>query len=136
MGAEQIGYLVKGPVKIQAGKIKAAVRACLRHRQSLLADTGKSATQSQRCDAALSATGEWFDPQDIPDNPEPIIREFVEWWHCVEGRDTCSRQDPDDKRQKLVYAGEMSWGDEPQGYGYQKLKQAFAWGYAEALGIR
>jgi hypothetical protein len=51
-------------------------------------------------------------------------------------RDTCSREDPDNPHKKLVYAGEMSWGDEPQGQGYQMLKRALAWGFAEALGIR
>jgi hypothetical protein len=48
----------------------------------------------------------------------------------------CIRDHPADARQRLLFAGEMSWGDEPQGYGYQKLKQTFAWGFAEALGIR
>ena len=136
MGAEQFGYLVKGPVKIAAGRIKIAVRACLRRRGDLLKDAGDGASRGERYDASLSATGEYFDPEDIPENPEPVIREFVEWWEHSEGRDTCSRQDPDDPRQKLVYAGDMSWGDEPDGYGYQKLKQAIAWGYAEALGVR
>jgi hypothetical protein len=87
-------------------------------------------------DAAQSATGELFDPEDIPVNPAQEIRAFVDWWATTDGRDTCSRTDPDDPRQKLVYAGEMSWGDEPQGLGYQMLKKAFAWGFAKALGVR
>ena len=136
MGAEQVGYLVKGPIRIPAGKIKAAVAACKRQRQALLKDAGEGATRGERSDAALSATGEFFDPEDIPKNPSSAIRAFVAWWHCTEGRDTCSRVDTDDPRQKLVYAGEMSWGDEPEGHGYQMLKRAFAWGFAEALGIR
>ena len=136
MGAEQIGYLCKGPMKIPTRKIKAAVRACLKQRHALLADAGEGATRGERSDAALAATGEYFDPEDIPKNPASSIRAFVEWWQHIEGRDTCSREDPDDPGQKLVYAGDMSYGDEPDGQGYQMLKQAIAWGYAEALGVR
>lgn len=121
MGADQIGYLVKGPTRIPAGRLKAAVRACKRLRQELMRDAG---------------AGTDVDPRDIPEDPEAAIREFVEWWRVLDCRDTCSRPDPDDPRQKIVYAGEMSWGDEPDGYGYRMLKRAFTWGFAEALGIR
>ena len=136
MGAEQVGYLVKGPIKIPARKIQAAIRACKRRRQELLDDVGEGASRDERCDAAQSSTGEFFDPEDIPQNPQADIREFVDWWHTLDCRDACSRIDPDDPRQKLVYAGEMSWGDEPEGRGYQMLKRAWAWGFTEALGLR
>ena len=136
MGAEQIGYLVKGPINITAGRIKAAVNDCRRQRRELLALADKDAERHERMDAALSDTGEYFDPADIPENPEPDISAFVEWWHATDSRDTCYRSDPDNRKQKLVYAGDMSWGDEPDGRGYQALKRAFAWGFAEALGIR
>jgi hypothetical protein len=136
MGAEQVGYLVKGPDKISARMIEAAVRRCLDRRRMRLDQAGEGATSGQRADTALAETGEEFDPADIPENPEPVIRDFVAWWRGLDGRDTCCRTDPDDPRQKLVFAGEMSWGDEPQGQGYQMLKRAFDWGFAEALGIR
>jgi hypothetical protein len=136
MGAELIGYVVKGPVKIQARRITAAARACLRQRKALLGDAGKGAMRSERMDAAQSATGAYFDPHDIPVNPKAEIQAFVDWWVTLDSGDTCSRTDPDDPRQKLVYAGDMSWGDEPEGTGYQMLKRAFAWGFAEALGVR
>lgn len=123
MGADQVGYLVRGPVKIAAGRIKLAVRACKRLRKQLLS-------------AADEGRDDDVDPADIPEDPEQNIRTFVDWWHCIDTRDACCRLDPDDPRQQLVYAGEMSWGDEPTGDGYQKLKEAFAWGYAEALGVR
>lgn len=136
MGADQIGYLVKGPQKIPARRIKAAVRACQQQRKALLADATDPNSMDNRMDEALSATGIYFDPADIPAEPEQEIREFVEWWRTLGGRDTCSRQDPDDARQKLVHAGDMSDGSEPDGEGYQMLKKAFAWGFAEALGVR
>lgn len=137
MGAEQVGYLVRGPGKITARQIRAAVRACRRQRRELLLDMAPGeSTRDERMDAALSATGEYFDPEDIPENPEPQIREFVAWWSRPGTRDTARRQDPDDPGQVLLYAGDMSWGDEPEGGGYRMLKQAYTWGYVEALGIR
>ena len=136
MGAEQIGFIAKGPAKIPPGRIKAAVRACRRWRKEALDTVVDLENEDERRSAAYALTGEDFDPGDIPENPEPGIREFVEWWRHAEGRDTCSRRDPDDKRQMLVYAGDMSDGGEPDGHGYQMLKKAFAWGFAEALGIR
>lgn len=136
MGAEQVGFIVVGPVKIPAGRIKAAAKACSVQRRKLLKLVAPDAPRYERRDAVLSETGEDFNPADIPENPEQDIRAFVDWWNSGGSRDTCSRQDPDNSRQKIVYAGEMSWGDEPQGYGYQMLKKAFAWGVAEALGIR
>lgn len=136
MGADQVGYLVKGPVRIAPGRIEQAVRACRKLRRWLLAEAGPDANSGQRHDVALSLTGEYFDPADIPENPRQTVMDFVTWWQCPEGRDVCLRDDPDNPRQRLVFAGEMSWGDEPDGYGYQMLKQALAWGYANVLGIR
>ncbi len=136
MGADQVGYIAVGPVRIRADRIKPAVKACQRHRKALLALTGPDATRQERMDAVLSGTGDYLDPADIPENPEQDIRAFVEWWRTLGSRDTCSRSDPCNARQKIVYAGEMSWGDEPEGHGYRQLKRAFAWGFAEALGIR
>lgn len=136
MGADMVGFLVKGPAKIPAKRIAGAVRACRRLRQELLAAADSPENAGNRCDAALSLTGEYFDPADIPEDPEAEVRAFVDWWHRPEGRDICMRDDPDDPRQRLVFAGEMSWGDEPCGYGYRRLKQALAWGFAKALGIR
>ena len=136
MGADQIGYLVKGPRKINPARIKAAARACLKTRAAILKDVSDNANRGERQEAAYALTSEYFDPEDIPENPEQAIREWIEWWTHQDSRDTCSRSDPDNPRQQLVYAGEMSWGDEPSGRGYQMLKKAFAWGFAEALGIR
>jgi hypothetical protein len=136
MGAEQSGYLVKGPAKITAARVRAAVRACLRLRRELLASAADPESSADREKVAYDRTGIEFDPLEIPDDPTPAIRDFVDWWRTLGGGDTCSRTDPDDPKQVLVYAGDMTYGDEPDGYGYRKFKQAFAWGYAGALGVR
>ena len=136
MGAEQIGYLVKGPEKIPDIHVVQAVRACRQRRAELLAAAGGEGDATAREHAALSVTGDYFDPADIPEDPKSAIREFIEWWHATDLGDTCCRSDPDQAGQRILFAGEMSSGDEPQGTGYQMLKRAYTWGFARALGIR
>jgi hypothetical protein len=51
-------------------------------------------------------------------------------------RDTSWIEDPDDPDQILVFAGEMSWGDEPQGGGYQAMRMLAQTGIGPAVGIK
>ena len=136
MGAEQIGYLVKGPRRIPKCRIPAAVRACRQRKAELLATAGPEAEEWDRCEAALVRAEACFDPADIPEDPTPAVRKFMDWWATLAARDTCSRPDPDDPTQILVYAGEMTAGDEPEGVGYRMIRGALAWGFAGPLGVR
>ena len=63
------------------------------------------------------------------------VRQFAEFWNEGSARDLSSRPDPDHPQRKVVVAGDMSWGDEPDGCGYQNLKWAFGLGIAGHLGI-
>lgn len=63
------------------------------------------------------------------------VREFVSGWNDGCFRDLAYRDDPDKSRRKVVVAGELSWGDEPDGRGYQMLKKAFGLGIAQLLGV-
>jgi hypothetical protein len=65
-----------------------------------------------------------------------VVRGFVDGWNDGCFRDLSSRPDPDKPRRKIVVAGELSWGDEPEGAGYQMLKKAFALGIARRLGVK
>lgn len=56
--------------------------------------------------------------------PARFLNGFLDFWNRCTPRDTVKRSDPDDVKQQIVVAGEMSWGDEPGGYGYQMLKAA------------
>ena len=136
MGAEQIGYLVTGPRRISKRRIPAAVRACRRRKAELLAAARPEAEEWDRCEAALDHADVCLDPAEIPEDPTPAVREFVDWWAALSARDTCSRPDPDDSDRVLVYAGEMTAGDEPNGLGYRMIRGAIAWGFAGPLGIR
>lgn len=50
-------------------------------------------------------------------------------------RDSASVPDPADPSCVIVFAGERSWGDTPEGAGFRCLAQAQVLGISEALGI-
>jgi hypothetical protein len=52
-----------------------------------------------------------------------------------ETRDSASRLLPDNPDKQVVFAGERTWGDEPEGYGYTSLRDARALGIAQAYGV-
>jgi len=63
------------------------------------------------------------------------VRGFVADWNEGRFRDLAYREDPTGRGRKVVVAGELSWGDEPQGRGYQMLKKAFGLTVAQRLGV-
>ena len=70
-----------------------------------------------------------------PEELAKEVREFVDFWNDGCARDLACRPDPEHPGRKVVVAGELSWGDEPDGFGYQTLKRAFGLGIAQALGV-
>jgi len=70
-----------------------------------------------------------------PEELAKAVREFAAAWNEGRFRDLAFRVDPDEPGRKVVVAGELSWGDEPDGLGYQMLKKAFGLGIAQRLGI-
>ena len=63
------------------------------------------------------------------------VQEFAAGWNDGRFRDFAFRIDPEKPGRKVVVAGELSWGDEPGGCGYQMLKKAFGLGIAQSFGI-
>jgi len=63
------------------------------------------------------------------------VRDFVDGWNNGSFRDLSYRVDPLHPRRKVVVAGERSWGEEPEGAGYQMLKKAFSLTIAQRLGV-
>jgi hypothetical protein len=70
-----------------------------------------------------------------PEELAKEIQEFVAGWNDGGFRDLAFRIDPEKPGRKVVVAGELSWGDEPDGRGYQMLKKAFGLGIAQSLGV-
>lgn len=65
------------------------------------------------------------------------VNKFADWWMDESGRDTQGRPDPDDKTQKIVCAGFVSWGgDEGAGYGYSIQNEAYWYDIPQNLGVR
>jgi hypothetical protein len=69
-------------------------------------------------------------------SPEEFVDEFIAWWDTGSGRDTNTRLDPDNIKQKIVVCGDMSWDGSPDGYGYTITRKAYWFGVPQALGIR
>ncbi|MDP8218652.1 MAG: hypothetical protein P9M03_08000 [Candidatus Theseobacter exili] len=135
MGADMIGYLVKGPRKLPRNAVSLAEKELKALRERLKKNPKK-------CELCGSGLDENKDGSKTCDNCDgwPIIsasstnkeikdiaKELAENWP-VKGRDVCYRQDPDDPKQIIVFAGDMSWGDPPEGTGYQYLKELTASG--------
>ena len=136
MGADLIGYIVKGPTRIKDKKAKAVLFA-----QSVQLG---AATHCGNCDVDFDA-----DPDDdtCPECGTELLtfktrkeaaafamRYMKDW--PPDFRDVASRIDPDDPTQVIVFAGECSWGEEPEGGGYGYMKDILTTGLASFMGVR
>lgn len=87
----------------------------------------------------LSSTGSEFLDDNIwitSLDPEKVLEDFLHiWHHRSHCRDCSSRLLPNDPKTQVMVVGEMSWGDEPDGWGFQTVKAAIALGYLEFFGI-
>jgi hypothetical protein len=139
VGADMIGFLVTGPRKINDRAVRKAAR--------WLWQTIKCGRRvCSACDGDIGADVDDVCPHcghDVVALPElkseaevvEYVRKLVSDWP-PDFRDVASRQDPERDTDLLVFAGDMSYGDEPDGGGYQLLKTILGLGIADALGIR
>lgn len=139
MGADLVGYLLKGPKRIDEEKQSAAI-AQIKRVQELI----QRITADDPDDDIEAATAEFqrlvFDryrPMDTYDCvPEDLINEFVDLWETSASRDVVSGTDPDDKTQQIMFAGGTSYGDDPDGFGYQTIHMLNAFNGLTILGIK
>jgi hypothetical protein len=68
--------------------------------------------------------------------PNKFVNEFVDWWNRGDANDTAWRMDPDDKRLKIVVCGAGTWGDSPDGQGYNLMQEAWRFDLPHMLGVR
>jgi len=126
MGADQIGFLFKGPAKLDCSRQNRA-RAIRRGKEVI------AAIRAYRPDHPHPYVLDHLDPDDIADlaagpdqlpDPAKLLRRLIRWWY--EGaRDTCMCRDPDDPSQVMGFTGEMTWGDEPSGLGYELIRDGY-----------
>jgi hypothetical protein len=77
---------------------------------------------------------DWADEIVAPEAIEGIIDNLFALWEGG-ARDSMSRGLPGDPSKCILMCGEPSWGDEPEGFGYQTLKMASRAELFEAYGI-
>lgn len=126
MGADLIGYLVVGPNKLDEDK-KSAVIALF----DLWAEKTKGLDDGDDPEAATieMEDGRMASLDDVMDITAVLGHwrdgaAFVEalwgWWDRG-SKDSASREMPGDPTRCIYFAGEMTWGDTPEGLGYELL---------------
>lgn len=152
MGADQIGFLVIGPQKIKLSegrkkKILSLLESRIRTLQELteIADTPDAEVPDELEKKLGWIPDDGRDVFDLPNlfpnvrgaNPKVMARKelqeiVTEYNRGLDYRDVAERRY---KNKLIIFAGGMSWGEEPEGYGYQFFKRVNNWGLLELLGI-
>lgn len=161
MGADLIGYFAKGPERIPKDEAKedvvvdglVALHGWLKPFEehfdlhSFDPSTLFSDEVMATCPVTLeisddvSAMGELYGMLTPPEGVsvqghiKKLVRDLLESWP-PEFRDSAWMPDPDDPLQIMAFAGTQTWGDEPEGGGYDVLKQLGYTGVGAAFGIR
>lgn len=78
------------------------------------------------------------DPTDeqIESHLRAAIDSLIAEWPPNEYRDCAMHPDPDDESQVICFAGEMTWGDSPDGAGFKALQSLAMTGVGSAVGIK
>ena len=158
MGADLLGFMVRGPKTLNIALVEPAVED-LTSRKAVLEiaytsfrdaadaaaqhDDGEDPLMEELYDLLERLFPEFevsFFGMEHMDAIETIIAmsaiELVDnllyLWATGSARDCTYR---DFEEQRVMFCGEMSWGDEPDGHGYETLKHAQQLGLLGALGI-
>ena len=147
MGADLVGYLVIGPSKLDPDLRQTAI-----DKARTVIEVAKTLTQEEflgdRDDPNSRISGllrqypwvdnlleifeaEELDATVVDRDPEKCVADLYEFWPG-NARDAVARELGDGV---MVFAGEMTWGDDPQGFGYQTLKSAYYLRLFEIFGI-
>ena len=143
MGADQIGYLLVGPDTLSPRKVSKLRQSLTRaweiidaykevngdvlgFSEEVILSVGSLLGASEgRYSELLERMGKDLD--DLPTVKQ--LDEFVAWWNDgTPGRDVATRNHPTKKGWFILWAGEMTWGDEPSGHGYGMLHGLGDWG--------
>lgn len=157
MGADLIGFLCKGPLKIKKADIKKAEKRAAdiiifaAKVYELLKKEEKTPEEETFLETCLTNTPlSGFNDQEQHDDirnceqyleniaastAKEEVKNFVSWWEGGRGRDTSSRIDPDDKKKQILFCGDTSWGDSPEGLGYTTMNRAYWFDIPQNLGV-
>ena len=141
MGADQIGFLFKGPLRLSRCKdtrTRATERARV-VRTALVNLAALDEPPEKLSDALVHLSREEVEEAvagaaSLPE-PKVAVANLIGWW-AHGARDTCARIDPDNPKQVMGFAGDRSWGDEPDGFGYCTYQAALILDILTPFGIR
>jgi hypothetical protein len=136
MGADLIAYTVVGPPKLKPNK---ALRKKALTRAGHIVAAALQAEKDPDFDWDQDKFLKNFDEQMLPEiaslDPEQTLNDLLSVWEG-NARDSTSRVIAFGKKKvRVLTAGEMSWGDEPDGFGYQTLRDSDRLGFFDVLGI-
>lgn len=154
MGADFISYCVFGPKKLSTSKtvLKKAEKvvkeyvalACeLDELVKRGCDSSQGRLERDEADEEVRSLMDKHGIECVEDvrwacnyrsTPTQFLDEFFDVWNNY-SRDSAGRDVPGRPKQKVWYAGDMSWGDEPDGYGYQTMKKADMCGLLPIFGL-
>lgn len=143
MGAEQIGYLLIGPKELSEEAIEKAHKRDFEVANLITAYWRQLEDEEQNNTTLPSLLSHLYSAFDHPcelerwedmdvESVRKIVDDFVSFWHDPQYRDTHYRYFAD---QQILFAGGMSWGDEPDGGGYSTIKEACVFDIPKTLGI-
>jgi hypothetical protein len=139
MGCDLIGWMCIGPKEITDGQKDLAISRAARV-VSLIKDWVENEEEPElpeslghlvELDIDMSYQVEHFAEFSM-DQIRSHVEEFTKFWTDPFCRDAVCRYYGD---KQIVFAGAATWGDEPEGYGYQAIKDAMILDILEPLGI-
>lgn len=156
MGADQIGYLWTQPTTYDEQHLRSLVigrlqevHAELEQARKALNDAGDVDLESDPGFSQRFPRLEYLRHWDLLGSVADVLEVWSERLQaegmvdqivCLltnhSGRDTISRPDPNNPSRCLCFAGEMTWGDEPDGLGYRCMRLIHALDLTGPLDIR
>ena len=148
MGADLIGDMCVGPIHIEEAQAKTAEKRAWEIVQALKVWYGDDEGEGEQpellkgldlvdIDKPYHMESLDFGGADIKaatkEDIDALVGEIVGFWNDPSSRDSVDRWIS--KTEKVIFCGEMSWGDEPSGYGYRMLKMAHILNILGELGI-
>ena len=150
MGADLISYILVGPEKLKASA--KATKAMLARGETLVALAKRVVDESLDYDDLTEKEQDLVGTLEYEDlvnyvfdlDPSTVLAEFLSLWKNADARDCSARlfdvpsKTKGGRRQcfQILVAGDMSWGDEPEGAGYQTIKAALILGFPCQFGVR
>lgn len=114
---------------VDEGEIRAKIAALLKGPLNCY-------TTQETPEAAEVVLEEWGNLLEL--DATEVVKEFQAFWEDGGGtRDAVCRlfREKDGTFTRVVFAGEMSWGDEPSGYGYQIMNKVERLNITRTLGL-